>query len=90
MKQIHRGLAGAAQGHPAGHVQECIAARFRSCCAERTIELWHIQPKKPDQNAFIERYRAYRKDVLNAYGVESLAGLRPAILLDLNVKPEVL
>lgn len=52
---------------------ELIAERFMSWCAERTIELRYIQPGKPDQNAFIERFnRTYRTEVLNAYVFESL------------------
>jgi transposase InsO family protein len=50
-----------------------IAERFMSWCAERAIELRYIQPGKPDQNAFIERFnRTYRTEVLNAYVFESL------------------
>jgi putative transposase len=56
---------------------EFIAERFLAWCAERAIQLWHIQPGKPDQNAFIERYnRTYRTEVLNAYVFESLEQVR--------------
>lgn len=44
-----------------------IAEQFITWCAERAIQLWYIQPGKPDQKAFIERYtRTYRPEVLNA------------------------
>jgi putative transposase len=52
---------------------ELLADRFITWCAERGIELRYIQPGKPDQNAFIERFnRTYRAEVLNAYVSESL------------------
>lgn len=56
---------------------ELIAERFMTWCAERAIALWYIQPGKPDQNAFIERFnRTYRTEVLNAYVFESLDQVR--------------
>jgi putative transposase len=56
---------------------ELLADRFVTWCAERTIELRYIQPGKPDQNAFIERFnRTYRTEVLNAYVFESLDQVR--------------
>jgi len=56
---------------------ELIAERFMTWCAERGIELRYIQPGKPDQNAFIERFNwTYRTEVLNAYVFESLEQVR--------------
>ena len=56
---------------------ELTAGRFMTWCAERGIELRYIQPGKPDQNAFIERFnRTYRTEVLNAYVFESLEQVR--------------
>lgn len=56
---------------------EFIAERFITWCAERAIQLWHIQPGKPGQNALIEHYnRTYRTDLLSAYVFESLDQVR--------------
>ena len=46
-------------------------------CAKHAVAMHYIQPGKPDQNAYIERFnRSYRTEVLNAYLVESLTELR--------------
>jgi putative transposase len=53
---------------------ELTAQIFADWCQQQGIGLRYIQPGKPDQNAFIERFnRTYREEVLNAYVFESLA-----------------
>ena len=56
---------------------EYLSAIFADWCRERCVELRYIQPGKPNQNAYIERFnRTYRHEVLNAYVFESLRQVR--------------
>jgi putative transposase len=56
---------------------ELLADRFVTWCADRRIELRYIQPGKPAQNGFIERFnRTYRTEVLSASVFESLDQVR--------------
>jgi putative transposase len=56
---------------------ELISQRLESWAKERQIELLHIQPGKPAQNAYIERFnRTYREEVLNAYLFDDLQQVR--------------
>jgi putative transposase len=56
---------------------EFLADRFATWCADREIALWFIQPGKPNQNAFVERFnRTFRHEVLDAYVFESLDQVR--------------
>jgi putative transposase len=56
---------------------EFTAQPFVDWCAEHSVAIHDIQPGKPDQNAYIERFnRRYRTEVLNAHLFESITELR--------------
>ncbi len=75
--QIVTVLQKAEQGHKIGDL-----------CRENGVTLAFIQPGKPTQNAFIERFnRTFRTEVLNAYVFRTIREVREhadAFLLDYN------
>ncbi|MEM9080714.1 MAG: IS3 family transposase [Verrucomicrobiota bacterium] len=56
---------------------ELVSARLLAWCERHQVTLHHIQPGKPTQNAYIERFnRSYRREVLDAHLFESLSQVR--------------
>lgn len=57
--------------------QELISVNLLNYCEYNDIKLCHIQPGKPQQNGFIERFNgSFRREFLNAYLFESLSPVR--------------
>ena len=53
---------------------EFISYKLRDYCKSKGIKVNYIQPGKPNQNGYIERFnRTYREDVLDAYIFENLS-----------------
>jgi putative transposase len=70
-------LRGAPQAIRMDNGPELIAETFATWCESNGIEPRYIQPGKPDQNAYIERFnRTYREEVLSAYIFEDLNQVR--------------
>lgn len=56
---------------------EFISKSFKKWCKTNEIEILFIQPGKPMQNGFIERFnRLYREDILDAYLFEDMNQIR--------------
>lgn len=56
---------------------EFISHRLENWAKQHIIQLVYIQPGKPAQNAYIERFnRTFREDILNAYLFNSLKEVR--------------
>lgn len=56
---------------------ELTSLALTAWCEARGIQLHYIQPGKPSQNAFIERFnRTYRTEILDAYVFGSLSEVR--------------
>ena len=68
---------------------EFIAQPFIDWCADHRVAIHYIQPGKPDQNAYIERFnRSYRTEVLNAHLFESIAELQALTMTWLRIYNE--
>lgn len=61
---------------------EMISEAFTERAAAKGISIRHIQPGKPNQNAFIERFnRTYRTEVLDAHLFANLEQVMPRLTL---------
>ncbi len=56
---------------------ELISATLTDWCETNNIELVYIQPGKPQQNGFVERFNgSFRREFLDAYLFENLNQVR--------------
>ncbi len=56
---------------------EFISDKLVQFCTENEVTLNYIQPGKPQQNGFIERFNgSFRREFLNAYLFESLSQVK--------------
>ena len=56
---------------------EFLAQPFVEWCGAHRVVVHYIQPGKPDQNAYIERFnRSYRGEILNAHLVDTVGELQ--------------
>ena len=69
---------------------EFLCGEFVAWAEANSIMIQYIQPGKPNQNAYIERFnRTYRDEVLNLYLFNSLTGVREITyywMIDYNEK----
>ena len=67
---------------------ELVSRMFTEWAAAKSIAIRYIQPGKPNQNAFIERFnRTYRTEVLDAYlftNLEQVQAITDQWLIDYN------
>ena len=74
-------LIGSERGFPryirSDNGPEFVSRQFRKFCCTHRIRHRRIEPGKPQQNSFIERFnRSYREDVLDMYEFRSLREVR--------------
>ena len=56
---------------------ELISAEFSDWCKNNGVSIIYIQPGKPQQNGFVERFNgSFRREFLNAYLFDSLSQVR--------------
>ena len=56
---------------------ELISAEFSDWCQGNEVKIIYIQPGKPQQNGFVERFNgSFRREFLNAYLFDNLSQVR--------------
>ena len=59
---------------------EFISHKLEHWCGERKITIAFIQPGKPTQNAYVERFNGnFRRELLNAYVFKTLSEVRQKV-----------